>query len=285
MLRRVAPEVIRYMRLDESRQTQVSSILMPPEADEAHKFVREAVQAFPELYFSRFVVLGEGDSEEIVLPRLFQAKGLAQDEASVSVVPLGGRHVNHFWRLLYALRIPFVTLLDLDLGRYQGGWGRIKYVLDQLAESAPDDMKKGIKDLDTPPKWDDDKTPLETNGGNYETALEANGIFFSFPLDLDFAMLNRFPEAYNMDPAVATNPDEDDIKAVLGKNYHDVKQYSEEQQQFFVTYHKRFKVGSKPAAHISALARLTDRELRDKMPKALSRLVDVVIAKLQGLPE
>jgi predicted ATP-dependent endonuclease of OLD family len=96
MLRRVAPEVIRYMRLDEARRTQVSTILMPPEADEAHKFVREAVQAFPELYFSRLVVLGEGDSEEIVLPRLFQAKGLAQDEASISVVPLGGRHVNHF---------------------------------------------------------------------------------------------------------------------------------------------------------------------------------------------
>lgn len=33
---------------------------MPPEEEEAYKFVREAVHAFPELYFSRLVVLGEG---------------------------------------------------------------------------------------------------------------------------------------------------------------------------------------------------------------------------------
>ena len=80
MLRRVAPESIRYLCLDETRRTQVSTIVMPAQADEAHKFVREAVQAFPELYFSRVVVLGEGDSEEIVLPRLLKAKGLATDE-------------------------------------------------------------------------------------------------------------------------------------------------------------------------------------------------------------
>ncbi len=67
MLRRVAPESIRYLCLDDLRQTQVSTIVMPAQADEAHKFVREAVQAFPELYFSRVVVLGEGDSEEIAL--------------------------------------------------------------------------------------------------------------------------------------------------------------------------------------------------------------------------
>jgi hypothetical protein len=187
--------------------------------------------------------------------------------------------------LLYALGIPFVTLLDLDLGRYQGGWGRIKYVLDQLDENAPDDMTEGIDTLDTPPKWNDDKAPLKTNWSDYRTTLESNGIFFSFPLDLDFAMLNRFPDAYGMTAADATDPDEDDIKAVLGKKYHGVTQYSEGQQKFFVTYHKRFKVGSKPAAHISALARLTDEELLAKMPQALSRLVDAITAKLQGLPE
>ena len=102
MLRRVEPESIRYLRLTEARQTQVTLIEMPT-AGEAHKFVREAVQAFPELYFSRLVVLGEGDSEEIVLPRILKAKGAPVDESAISVVPLGGRHVNHFWRLLHGL--------------------------------------------------------------------------------------------------------------------------------------------------------------------------------------
>ncbi|MBW8832002.1 MAG: AAA family ATPase [Burkholderiales bacterium] len=100
LLKRVPPENIRYLRLDTNRETTVKSIVLPDAADDAHKFVREAVQAFPELYFSRLVVLGEGDSEEIVLPRLMQAKGLAEDDMSIVVAPLGGRHVNHFWRLL-----------------------------------------------------------------------------------------------------------------------------------------------------------------------------------------
>ena len=53
------------------------------------------------------------------------------DPSFVSVVPLGGRHVNHFWRLLTDLSIPYVTLLDLDRERETGGWA-VKYVLDQL---------------------------------------------------------------------------------------------------------------------------------------------------------
>jgi len=75
MLRRVPPENIRYLRLGPRRATCVASILLPNKTDDAHKFVREAVQAFPEIYFSRLVVLGEGDSEEIVLPRVLRAKG------------------------------------------------------------------------------------------------------------------------------------------------------------------------------------------------------------------
>lgn len=73
MLRRVEPEHIRYLRLTEARQTKITTILLPSRTDVAHKFVREAVQAFPEIYFSRLVVLGEGDSEELVLPRIFGA--------------------------------------------------------------------------------------------------------------------------------------------------------------------------------------------------------------------
>lgn len=59
MLRRVNPEFIRYMRLTEERRTRVTHIQLPDKTDVAHKFVREAVQAFPEIYFSRLVVLGK----------------------------------------------------------------------------------------------------------------------------------------------------------------------------------------------------------------------------------
>lgn len=280
MLRRVAPEHIRYLRLTEDRQSRVTQILLPENTDDAHKFVREAVQAFPEVYFSRLVVLGEGDSEEIVLPRLLQVKGAPVDESAVTIAPLGGRHVNHFWRLLSALQIPYLTLLDLDVARYAAGWGRIKYVNDQLGLYRP---KKKLPDDYKIPKWDSEKYKVRDDDYScYIEALEKRGVYFSSPLDLDFAMLLAFPEAYGVEEE---EPDESTIKAVLGKSHHDAGQYSEDELNLFSTYHQRFKLGSKPAAHIEALAQLTDTELLEDMPASLSRLADAVIAKLAELPE
>lgn len=278
MLRRVAPERIRYLRLTQERTSRVTHIQLPDAADEAHKFVREAVQAFPEIYFSRLVVLGEGDSEEIVLPRLLQVKGAPVDESAVTIAPLGGRHVNHFWRLLSALQIPYLTLLDLDVARYAAGWGRIKYVNDQLAVYAP---KKVLPADHAIPKWKD-ATHKVRDYDNYLAELEERDVYFSYPMDLDFAMLLSFPEAYGVEEE---DPDESTIKAVLGKSHHDAIQYSNDEQRLFSTYHQRFKLGSKPAAHIDALAQLTDAELLADMPASLSRLADAVIAKLAELPE
>ena len=153
MLRRVNPEQIRYLRLAANRISSIQHIQLPQKSDEAHKFVREAVQAFPEIYFSRMVVLGEGDSEEIVLPRIFNAKGIPVDESAITIAPLGGRHVNHFWRLLSQLQIPYVTLLDLDVARFGGGWGRIKYVNDKLKEFEPSKVLPASYGI---PEWDDD---------------------------------------------------------------------------------------------------------------------------------
>lgn len=112
MLRRIEPEQIRYLRLNEMRETTVASINLPNEelSGDAHKFVTQAVKAFPEIYFSRLVILGEGDSEEIVLPRLLEAKGIPIDAFGITVAPLGGRHVNHFWRLLEGLHYIFRML-------------------------------------------------------------------------------------------------------------------------------------------------------------------------------
>lgn len=278
MLRRVAPELIRYLRLTESRKTRVTCIKLPEKSDDAHKFVREAVQAFPEIYFSRLVVLGEGDSEEIVLPRLLQAKGAPVDESAVTIAPLGGRHVNHFWRLLSALQIPYLTLLDLDVARYAAGWGRIKYVNDQLIVHEPENKLPEDQGI---PIWNSDTYKVR-NYPHYFNLLEERGVFFSYPMDLDFAMLLSYPEAYKV---VEEEPDTSTLKAVLGKSHYDSSQYSENELKLFSTYHQRFKLGSKPASHIDALARLSDEELLVKMPESLNRLADAVITKLMELPE
>ena len=286
LLRRVSPESVRYLRLAESRTTAVSSIILPPETEEAHKFVREAVQAFPELYFSRLVILGEGDSEEIVLPRFLQARGLAQDDSSISVVPLGGRHVNHFWRLLHGLGIPSVTLLDLDLGRYQGGWGRIKYAVTQLLKFPTIESDLSQAHLKSLPKWDADDHVLKSDSGKkWLTFLETAGVFFSCPLDLDFAMLQNFPNAYGVEEDDLEAPDEEIIVAVLGKSHGDITQYSDSRRSCFGAYHSHFKIGSKPAAHLSAMALLDDVTINAGMPKSIGRMLDHVREKLDELPE
>lgn len=278
MLRRVPPERIRYLRLTRNRASRVTHIQLPENADEAHKFVREAVQAFPEIYFSRLVVLGEGDSEEIVLPRLLQVNGAPVDESAITIAPLGGRHVNHFWRLLSALQIPYLTLLDLDVARHQAGWGRIKYVNDQLEKYRPE--QKLPKDHGIP-KWNSIENMVR-DYEHYLDLLEDRDVYFSYPMDLDFAMLLAYPDAYGV---TEEDPEGDTIKAVLGKSHHDANQYSKDEQKLFNTYHQRFKLGSKPAAHLEALAQLTDEELLADIPASLSRLTDAIIAKLAELPE
>lgn len=286
LLKRVAPEHVRYLRLNENRETTVKAIPMPERKDEAYKFVREAVQAYPELYFSRLVVLGEGDSEEIVLPRLLQAFGLAEDDSSISVAPLGGRHVNHFWRLLHGLGIPQVTLLDLDLSRHQGGWGRIHYAISQLLKFPTIDSDLAQKHLTNLPKWNGDLHVLTSKDGKeWGTFLESAGVFFSSPLDLDFSMLRQFPMAYGVDEDDLDEPDDEVVTAVLGKSHGDVDQYTEDSQAYFAAYHKRFKLGSKPAAHLSALSELDDKTLQEKAPKSIARLIAAVRKKLDELPE
>lgn len=278
ILKRVAPEQIRYLRLGADRQAIISYIKLPDENDEAHKFVRQAVQAYPEVYFSRLVILGEGDSEEIVIPRLLEVKGIPADENAITIAPLGGRHVNHFWRLLTGLGIPYITLLDLDLARHQGGWGRINYVNNQLLNYRPNDILTPEKYI---PKWNDsDNLFRETE--NYIDYFEGKGIFFSYPLDLDFSMLHSFQAAFAAETEI---PTESTIKAVLGKSYFDATQYNEGERLLFRAYHKKFKLSSKPASHIDALANLSDQDILDNMPEPYSRMIDAIISLIDELPE
>lgn len=285
LLRRVPPESVRYLRLNGRRTTVVKRIELPTRGS-AQKFVREGVQAFPELYFSRLVVLCEGDSEEIVLPRLLAARGILADDASISVVPLGGRHVNHFWRLLHGLGIPHVTLLDLDLARHQGGWGRIKYAANQLlkyADASKNDLTQDA--IDAIPAWDSDEGLLIEDDG-WTSRLEESGVFFSTPLDLDFMMMEAYPEAYNVDEEDLKKPTEHMLKAVLGKMHDTVHgQYSAKQQNYFDAYHERFKLGSKPAWHIRAVASMEDEDLIGGLPEVLDRMFDRIKSELKDLPE
>jgi putative ATP-dependent endonuclease of the OLD family len=288
LLRRVVPERIRYFRLNAERETVVKKIIMPSKDTDvdAYKFVREAVQAYPELYFSRIVVLGEGDSEEIVIPQLFQARGIDSDASMISVVPLGGRHVNHFWRLLHGLEIPYITLLDLDLGRHQGGWGRVRYAATQLSQYPAEGNVIKQSEIAALPKWNGPDEILKSSlGKKWLADLESHGVFFAAPLDLDFAMLENFGSAYGLEQDELVESDEKILAAVLGQKHHGEDQYSSDQLEQFRAYHKRFKLGSKPAAHLSAMANLDAVTLKGNTPPSIARLLKAVGKKLDGLDE
>ena len=296
ILKRVEPDKIRHFRLDHARQTRVRAIKLPSESDEAYKYVRQAVIAYPEVYFARLVILGEGDSEEIVLPRLLRAAGLPGDDASIVVAPLGGRHVNHFWRLLSDLGVPCLTLLDLDSGRFGGGWGRVSNIARQIV--ARGDAEVGLTEevIKALPKWSEPEYILhDQNGQKWLRWLEeAQRVFFCYPLDLDFAMLAAFPEAY--DAAVnpvggdevcpRIEPDEATKIAVLGKKgLIEANIFSPSELDLFSSYHAKFKLGSKPSSHLLALSSLSDEDLSSRSPASIRRLLEAVQTLSESLPE
>lgn len=284
LLHRVEPEDIRFLRLAPDRTTQVRTVVLPESEADAAKYVREAVRAYPELYFARLVILGEGDSEQIVLPRVLAAAGVADDDVSVSVVPLGGRHVHHFWRLLERLEIPYVTLLDLDSGRYQGGWGRIRYAAQQINKHRPGTF--AAEKIDGIKPWDADVAfpAYDASSGALRT-LEVHAVFFSHPLDLDLMMLEAYPDAYGVTTTASAS--ESTRKAVLGKSHVNSHRYSEAQLGLFDEYQKQFKLGSKPANHLSAMATFEgrDHELLADLPEPLFRLLRTVKERLESIPE
>ena len=314
IVKRVEPENIRYFRLDSSKEsTIVRSIILPDKEkfEEQYKYIKEAVKAYPELYFAKLVVLGEGDSEEILLPKFFECCGNNIDISGISVVPLGGRHVNHFWRLLNDLEIPYITLLDLDKERYGGGWGRIKYVLKQLMNNGYSKEKllnttKGVlsdEQFENMNNWEiDDKVMA-----GWIKRLEKYNVFFSAPLDIDFLMLENFCEEYKkilvgsegpklmitdqnggkkqtnvIDIEKMSNkPQEynerikEDLKYTLKKEGGDGSTYSEEQKRLMIWYNYFFLNRGKPSTHILALSQMDESKLEHKLPSVIDRLISI----------
>ena len=298
VLGRVSPEEVRYLRADtNTRISQVKNILLPESADEASKFVREAVVAYPELYFGKFVILAEGPSEEVVLPRIASTSGLEIDKSFVCVVPLGGRHVNHFWKLLNDLEIPHATLLDLDAGRQTGGWARIKYICDQLLQigTDPEKLLRCRYDKQTYEISVDELSTLHSKEiGSFEELfpwvrhLERFGVYFSGPLDFDMSLLRSFPEAYkSMDglggptlPPEGSAAREKYLRRAIRRTVSDkeavIDLYMNDSslKELCPWYRYLFQFRSKPSTHLQALSELQGCVLGNDAPKPLKRLLE-----------
>ncbi len=287
ILGRIEAEDVRYFRRDPAaRRSRVRPILLPEKDDEARSYVRLAVRAYPELYFARFVILGEGESEKLVIPFVAEALGVDLDPSFVPIVPLGGRYCGHFWRLLSDLGIPYATLLDYDIGREHGGANMIRSIAgnlgsigENLSETSPVENGKiseeDLEDLTDEDLWvaPDDK--------HWVHALQEKAIFLSDPLDLDFSMLKAFPEEYQVDnpggrgPRNGPNAIANAKRATLKKN-GDPSLYQDSFDETFRWYSYLFVSGSKPDNHLSSLGRINKEGVREKAPDSLIRLVEHV---------
>lgn len=291
ILARVEPAQVRHFRLEPSDRTaQVNAIRLPEAEEDAAKFVREAVRAYPELYFARFVVLGEGASEEVVLPRLAEALDLPIDRSFVAIVPLGGRHVNHLWRLLADLAIPYATLLDLDWGRDGGGWGRIKTTCQQLL--AVGQNPAAVFGTALRPEGAESTLAMfaEMDPSDFPSLrgwivwLRKFGVFFCEPLDLDYTMLMAFFEAYRRREPGMRGPREGDARsAVLGDEGLPAL-YDASHDAWLRWYRYLFLGRGKPSTHVRVLGALEADDLKAGMPGELKALLDHVMAALNVAP-
>lgn len=312
IVKRIDPEDLKYLRIennDRVLQTIVSDIQLPPAIDESYKYIKGAIQAYPELYFAKLVVLGEGDSEELLLPKFFDLLGKEVDSSQISIVPLEGRHVNYFWKLLNALRIPHITLLDFDNERYGGGWGRIKYISQHLYE-----LNTEFQEWFHTQRLDFNEIGsrgCESIGAqrliNWFNKLEEFNVYFSSPLDIDFLMLQHYKDNYLNTlspiegPVVSYNDSdgsskkvklsdldcldrlqlegfnkrkEEAIRATLKDKSGHGDSFNEEEKELMIWYQYFFLGRGKPTTHMQFLSSISDDELTRNLPPVFEKIVN-----------
>ncbi len=288
ILKRIEPENIRYLRLNLTDNTTIiKSIELPDETEEAFKYVKEAVRRYPELYFSKVVILVEGDSEVLIIPKIFETPDTSIDKDYISVVPLGGKYVNYFWRLLSSLKIPHITLLDFDI--YKKIIDPIEYVSKELVKYR-DDVLIGEKNLKNIKIESLKQQPLEIKLKIIKT-LEKYNIFFSYPLDFDLLMLKSFADEYKKiyeskkpkggEPNVIKHKEESDyeerlnkfIQSIFSSNFN-IKDsiFNTIEEKELLAWHKYLFSDNKPTVHFLFLSQIDSDDFIERIPNVLKNI-------------
>ena len=300
IIKRLDPESIFHFRINEDYATEINKVYLPQGDEDAYKYVKEAVKNYPEIYFARLVVIGEGDSEHLIFNRLMEVYDKDFDDNIISFAPLGHRFVNHIWKLLSSLHIPYITLLDLDVGREGGGWGRVKYALQQLLNIGIDKnvllqvsggtvlSDESLEEMHT---WIFKDNKLDNLMAWVNLRLKEYNVFYSAPLDLDFLMLEHYPEIYkkaipkNGGPRVPKKDEEPDKFAAKVENAvaatfksEDAKgeKYTEEQKELMIWYNYHFLGRGKPVTHMNALSLMDNKQIKENTPPVLVEIFDKI---------
>ena len=313
IISRIDPADIRLVYNDidtySSRVCQIDFSFMTDK--EIIKYIKNVIQKHSHFYFSKLVIVVEGETEKIIIPRILAAKNIDMESKQISIVTMDSRFIEFFWKLLSNLQIPYVTLLDFDAHRFHGDSKIIAYVCEQLrAIQKFDEIDVGEKKL-----FFKDKINLQfkeevfhindlevLNG--WQEFLKQYDVFFASPLDMDFLMLEHYKDKYLR----TLNPTEGPIVIGLGKIINieiedptdnryinrvndavnqtlksdrgDASIYNEEQKKLLVWYVYFFLNNSKPTSHYLALAKMTDEEILSNLPKVFDDLISAVSEKL-----
>lgn len=272
VLSRIPPRNVRYFRnCRNSLISSVKEIPLPAKGTDEDNFLHQVILSNPEIYFARLVIIGEGDSERIVIPRVAEAFNVSLDPSFVAFVPIGGRHAQHLWKLVRGLDVPCLTLLDFDLGRHNGGMGRIKNAVKWLTEAG--------HTFDPPVTLPVNDKLSKDDAGHWTKFLRSIGVYYSTYLDLDMMMIQAFPDAYVPNkPLDATKDKPEEVsKVVFGKsglgNTEVALTGAAFTDQELFTYKNLFKSRSKPASHYQGLAALDNVKIKESCPEPLRALI------------
>lgn len=278
---------VRYFRqeiMNFERYTLINKLELPQnDVSEDYKYINQAILNHPEMYFAKLVILGEGDSEEIIISNIASKLNVDLDPQFVSFVKLGGRHVNHMWRLLNALNIPNITLLDFDLGRKHGGISKFKYILQQLQKiDRPFCLPEGISEDNIISETLSLKQALKI-----KHELEKFNVFFSFPLDIDMLILHNYKDIYKLETEEAV--DRTTLEKNVLKTHGSYEKYTDwnlnitnlELQKYSYFFKNRSKVASHYIA-IEDILKISDNNFKQKAPKVINRLINKANNILKG---
>jgi hypothetical protein len=128
---------------------------------------------------------------------------------------------------------------------------------------------------------EDSELLREGDNHNWLRALRGEGVFFSFPLDVDFAMLRAFPDAYQQPKPGGQGPRGDanairDKKLVTLKTGGSPELYEDSYVDEFKWYPYLFLNRSKPETHIAALSLIEEEGLAENAPPELEALIEHV---------
>jgi hypothetical protein len=208
--------------------------------------------------------------------------------------------------------------LDLDRERTGGGWGRIKYALNQLIENGinrnalltVDGTTLSAEGLAQMSTWDNsDHVAMQ----KWINKLETYHVYFSAPLDIDFMMLESYSSVYkntldngegpiymksvdgkNVQVSVrsvedeATPPNEyfeylkKAIHITLKTDTADGITYSPSQHKLMPWYNYFFLNRGKPSTHIAAMSSINEDILKEQAPDVLKRLMNAAKTTLEG---